>query len=583
MAGPTSSGGGSAPGGSGAGNGSSGSAAAASLAELPHVFRKGARAVFEMPTIRDAIQLTDEEQALFKELLDATKQAGLSTTLRCAGGWVRDKLMGRSSLDIDIALDDLMGREFADRVNEYLRAHGEETHHVAVIMSNPEQSKHLETARMKVRGIWIDLVNLRSEEYAHHSRIPTMTFGTPEEDAFRRDFTINSLFYNINTGLIEDFTKQGLADLRAGIIRTPMPPKETFMDDPLRVLRAVRFASRFGFELEESLLEAAADDEVREALAHKVSRERVGAELEGMLHGPDPVMALRLLHRLRIFPAVFALPPGAGDRLSEDAFGGAACALAVEAFDEMQAWKHPEFGFDQDSRRRCMLAAVLLPLADVQVPAAKGKRISAASHVVREALKWKAKDAEAVDVIHSTAPELIAVYKQLQGQPDGVPAPEQLRVKLGLCIRKLKQLWPAGCVTASLLHGNPAARPSDGEDLASVASAAAAVPVDAAEGEVDAEGTQRRLDFCEALLQAATAYGIAGCWQWKPLLDGKQVMQAVGMKSGGPALGKLMEAAVEWQLAHPSGTAEECRAWLEREHRAAMDAEGGSGNGAGAS
>lgn len=62
-----------------------------------------------------------------------------------------------------------------------------------------------------------------------------------------------------------------------------------------------------------------------------------------------------------------------------------------------------------------------------------------------------------------------------------------------------------------------------------------------------------------------------------------QVMQAVGMKSGGPALGKLMEAAVEWQLAHPSGTAEECRAWLEREHRAAMDAEGGSGNGAGAS
>ncbi|PSC76981.1 CCA tRNA nucleotidyltransferase 2 [Micractinium conductrix] len=216
-----------------------------------------------MPAIKDAIELTDEEHALFQELLDASKQAGLSTTLRCAGGWVRDKLMGRTSLDIDIALDNLLGREFADRINEYLKAHGEETHHVAVIMSNPEQSKHLETARMKVRGIWIDLVNLRSEEYALHSRIPTMTFGTPEEDAHRRDFTINTLFYNINTGLIEDFTQQGLADLRAGIIRTPMQPKETFMDDPLRVLRAVRFASRFGFELEERLLEAAADDEVR--------------------------------------------------------------------------------------------------------------------------------------------------------------------------------------------------------------------------------------------------------------------------------------------------------------------------------
>ncbi|KAI3436203.1 hypothetical protein D9Q98_002257 [Chlorella vulgaris] len=214
-----------------------------------------------MPAIKDTIELTDEEAALFKQLLDATKQAGLGTTLRCAGGWVRDKLMGRTSIDIDIALDNMLGREFADRINDYLKAHGEETRHVAVILSNPEQSKHLETARMKVHGLWIDLVNLRSEEYADHSRIPTMMFGTPEQDAQRRDFTINSLFYNINSGVVEDFTKQGLADLRDGIIRTPLQPKETFMDDPLRVLRAVRFASRFGFELEEGLLEAAADDE----------------------------------------------------------------------------------------------------------------------------------------------------------------------------------------------------------------------------------------------------------------------------------------------------------------------------------
>jgi hypothetical protein len=353
----------------------SGNGASAALAEdqHSHVFRKGARTVFEMPVIKDTIELTDEEAALFKELLDATRAADLSTTLRCAGGWVRDKLMGRTSLDIDIALDNLLGREFADRINEYLKAHGEETHHVAVIMSNPEQSKHLETARMKIRGIWIDLVNLRSEEYAHHSRIPTMTFGTPEEDAQRRDFTINSLFYNINTGVIEDFTTQGLADLREGIIRTPLAPKETFLDDPLRVLRAVRFASRFGFELEEGLLEAAADDEVREALAHKVSRERIGAELEGMMHGADPVMALRLLHRLRIFGAVFAVPPSVIAGLSEDAFGAAANRLAVSAYDEIQAWAHPECGFDQDSRRRCMLAAVLLPIADLQVPVAKGK------------------------------------------------------------------------------------------------------------------------------------------------------------------------------------------------------------------
>jgi tRNA nucleotidyltransferase/poly(A) polymerase len=72
------------------------------------------------------------------------------------------------------------------QVNEYLASQGKETHSAAVIQSNPDQSKHLETARMKVNALWIDLVNLRSETYADGSRIPTMEFGTPLQDAERR-------------------------------------------------------------------------------------------------------------------------------------------------------------------------------------------------------------------------------------------------------------------------------------------------------------------------------------------------------------------------------------------------------------
>lgn len=216
-----------------------------------------------MPELQSSVTLTTQEQELFDELLESSKQAGLAeTTLRCAGGWVRDKLMGRESLDIDIALDNMMGKEFAERVNQYLESHGKQKHNVAVIMSNPDQSKHLETARMKIRGLWIDLVNLRSEEYAHNSRIPTMSFGTPEQDAYRRDFTINSLFYNINTKEVEDYTGRGIDDMKLGVIRTPLEAKETFLDDPLRVLRAIRFASRFGFSLDRSLVEAARDEKV---------------------------------------------------------------------------------------------------------------------------------------------------------------------------------------------------------------------------------------------------------------------------------------------------------------------------------
>ena len=91
-------------------------------------------------------------------------------------------------------------------------------------------------------GVSIDLVNLRSEEYGEDSRVPEIKIGTPEQDALRRDLTINSLFYNINTKQVEDFTKMGLADLNKGTARTPLEPLKTFMDDPLRVLRTVRFA-----------------------------------------------------------------------------------------------------------------------------------------------------------------------------------------------------------------------------------------------------------------------------------------------------------------------------------------------------
>jgi len=78
-----------------------------------------------------------------------------------------------------------------------------------VIKANNEKSKHLETAVIKVMGEFIDLVNLRSEEYGEDSRVPEIAIGTPEEDAQRRDLTINSLFFNINTGLVEDFTQRG--------------------------------------------------------------------------------------------------------------------------------------------------------------------------------------------------------------------------------------------------------------------------------------------------------------------------------------------------------------------------------------
>jgi hypothetical protein len=86
--------------------------------------------------------------------------------------------------------------------------------------------------------------------------------GTPEEDALRRDITINTLFYNVHTRLIEDHTHLGLSDLAHKLVRTPLDPLQTFRDDPLRVLRCVRFASRFGYELVDEVKMAVTNEEI---------------------------------------------------------------------------------------------------------------------------------------------------------------------------------------------------------------------------------------------------------------------------------------------------------------------------------
>lgn len=158
------------------------------------------------------------------------------------------------------------------------------------------QSKHLEVATVSIEGQMIDLVHLRAEEYTADSRIPETTFAKPIEDALRRDITINALFYNLHTQQVEDFTGQGLADLAAGVIRTPLEPVQTFLDDPLRVLRAIRFACDFGYTLDAKLSEAVLEHaEIKDAMTRKVSRERIGIEVRKMLSSKDPARAFALL------------------------------------------------------------------------------------------------------------------------------------------------------------------------------------------------------------------------------------------------------------------------------------------------
>lgn len=290
------------------------------------------------------LSLNDTEKKIFALLRDVVRAKAPETTLRVVGGWIRDKLMGKESNDIDIAVDNMTGEDFANLVTQYMQEQGMKTREVAVVEANPDQSKHLATAMVRLFGLPIDFVNLRTETYSD-SRIPEMQMGTAEEDASRRDLTINALFWNINTGEVEDFVG-GLNDLHAGIARTPLDPVQTFLDDPLRILRTVRFAAKYNLDLDPALIEAAHNPEVQQAFKQKLSQERIWTELAGKkegekykpgaLIGPNPTRAVQLLKQLGLMEPIFDPTP---EEMQD-----------LELTDEMVPWEtnqdNPHHAFD---------------------------------------------------------------------------------------------------------------------------------------------------------------------------------------------------------------------------------------------
>lgn len=188
--------------------------------------------------------------------LDRLKSATVNTPyhgrLFLVGGYPRDRFLGLpTSDDVDIVLED-----DALELARFLYDRGLSDH-------APVLYPRFGTAMIAIEGHNVELVTARAESYAPDSRKPNVRKATIHDDILRRDFTINTLLENLHTGEILDLTGSAYEDLRAGIIRTPLEPKETFFDDPLRMLRAIRFAVRFGFQIEESTWSAICEESHR--------------------------------------------------------------------------------------------------------------------------------------------------------------------------------------------------------------------------------------------------------------------------------------------------------------------------------
>lgn len=208
------------------------------------------------------------------------------------GGYVRDYYLNRPSSDIDVVVLG-SGLEMAQMVQSKLgkRAHA-------------SYFKNFGTAQVVYEGLEVEFVGARKESYRRESRKPIVEDGTLEDDQNRRDFTINALAWSLNAEnfgtLVDPF--EGMRDMQWKIIRTPLDPNVTFSDDPLRMLRGIRFASQLGFFIEEKTFQAICDNKERIEI---VSKERIIDELNKIMLSPQPSIGWLLLEKSGLLKLVF--------------------------------------------------------------------------------------------------------------------------------------------------------------------------------------------------------------------------------------------------------------------------------------
>lgn len=214
------------------------------------------------------------------------------------GGFVRDIFLKRPSKDIDVVVVG-SGIELAQRVSEKLGKRAKLT-----------IFKNFGTAQVKLKDLEVEFVGARKESYQRDSRKPIVEDGTLEDDQNRRDFTINALALCLNKDrfgeLVDPFG--GMEDLKNFVIRTPLNPDITFSDDPLRMMRGIRFSAQLGFFLESNTFEAIARNKNRIEI---ISKERIADELNKIMMSRKPSVGFILLEKTGllelIFPEVFAL------------------------------------------------------------------------------------------------------------------------------------------------------------------------------------------------------------------------------------------------------------------------------------
>ncbi|MFE6305574.1 CCA tRNA nucleotidyltransferase [Nocardiopsis sp. NPDC057823] len=435
--------------------------------------------------------------------------------LALVGGPVRDALLGRPSHDIDLTTDAV-----PQRVLELVDGWADSVWTVGIDFG---------TVGVRKKNLQLEITTYRSESYSPKSRKPDVAYGTDiEGDLLRRDFTVNAMAVRLPAGeFVDPFG--GLADLRAGVLRTPGKPEDSFSDDPLRIMRAVRFAAQLGFDLAPEVADAARDMAERLTI---VSAERVRDELTKLMLSPDPRRGLGLMVDLGIAPHVLPELPKLRLEIDEHHRHKDVYEHSLTVLDQAIELEHAR-GHEPDLVLR--LAALLHDIGKPKTRAFEGAgRVTFHHHeVVGASMSRKRLTALRFpkDVV-SDVSSLVALHLRFHGYGKGEWTDSAVRRyarDAGPLLERLHILTRADCTTRNRRKAAALARSYD--DI---------------ERRIAALAEQEELD------------------RIRPDLDGNEIQEILGLKPG-PEIGKayryLLELRLENGPMEKEAATEALRAW----------------------
>jgi poly(A) polymerase len=435
--------------------------------------------------------------------------------LALVGGPVRDALLDRPSHDIDLTTDAV-----PQRVLELVDGWADSVWTVGIDFG---------TVGVRKKNLQLEITTYRSESYSPKSRKPDVAYGTDiEDDLLRRDFTVNAMAVRLPAGeFVDPFG--GLADLRAGVLRTPGKPEDSFSDDPLRIMRAVRFAAQLGFELAPEVAEAARGMAERLTI---VSAERVRDELTKLMLSPDPRRGLGLMVDLGIAPYVLPELPKLRLEIDEHHRHKDVYEHSLTVLDQAIELERTR-GHEPDLVLR--LAALLHDIGKPKTRAFEGAgRVTFHHHeVVGASMSRKRLTALRFpkDVV-SDVSSLVALHLRFHGYGKGEWTDSAVRRyarDAGPLLERLHILTRADCTTRNRRKAAALARSYD--DI---------------EKRISALAEQEELD------------------RIRPDLDGNEIQEILGLKPG-PEIGKayryLLELRLENGPMEKEAATEALRAW----------------------